>query len=88
MAANPLSIVARMKLGGLLLASRNYREAIRTYQQTISLNGNNAKAWMGLGLAYLHAGEKDLSQAAFSEAIRVDPDRRSQLAGLAESSAK
>jgi tetratricopeptide (TPR) repeat protein len=82
--ADPRSIEARMKLGGLQLANRNYAAAIQTYQKTLSLDGNNAKAWMGLGFAYLHSGQPELSRAAFAEAIRVDPSRRDQLAALAE----
>jgi cytochrome c-type biogenesis protein CcmH/NrfG len=39
---------------------------------------------MGLGFAYLHSGQPELSRAAFAEAIRVDPSRRDQLAALAE----
>jgi tetratricopeptide (TPR) repeat protein len=87
-AANPGSVAARMKLGGFQLASRSYSPAIETYQKTISLDATNAKAWIGLGMAYLHTGQQDLSRAAFAEAIRVEPARKAQLAQLAEKSAK
>ena len=83
-AANPRSIDARMKLGGLLLSSRSYAAAIQTYQQTLSLDGDNAKAWIGLGMAYLHCGQKELSRGAFEAAVRADPGRKTQLAGLME----
>lgn len=85
---NPRSIDAQMKLGGLQLSSLNYAAAIQTYQRTISLDGNNAKAWMGLGLAYLHTGQGELSRAAFGEAIRVDPSRSESLAKLMEKPAE
>ncbi|MBI4984421.1 MAG: tetratricopeptide repeat protein [Rhodocyclales bacterium] len=87
-AADPRSADAHMKLGGLLLASSDHAAAIRTYQRTISLDANNAKAWMGLGLAYLHTGQRELSQAAFDEAIRIEPSRKAQLARLAEKPAQ
>ena len=32
----------------LLLSNSNYAAAIKTYQLTIGLDANNAKAWMGL----------------------------------------
>ena len=83
-AADPRSVEARMKLGGLLLSSSDHAAAIQTYQRTISLDSNNAKAWMGLGLAYLHTGQRELSRAAFDEAIRLDPSRKDQLARLTE----
>jgi Flp pilus assembly protein TadD len=82
--ADPSSIEVRMKLGGLQLVTRNYAAAIQTYQKALSLDGNNAKAWMGLGFAYLHSGQPELSRAAFAEAIRVDPSRTAQLAALVE----
>lgn len=83
-AADPKSPAPLLKLGGLHLTSNDPVAAIRTYQRVISLDINNARAWIGLGLAYLHTGQKDLSRAAFSEAIRSDPSRRAQLASLAD----
>jgi tetratricopeptide (TPR) repeat protein len=81
-AADPKSPAAIMKLGGFLLASNDHAAAIQTYQRAISLDGNNAKAWIGLGIAYLHTGQKELSRAAFDEAVRADPSRKAQLASL------
>ena len=80
--SNPKSVGARMKLGGLLLSVGDYDVAIPTYQKAISLDGNNVRAWMGLGFAYLHTQQKELSRAAFAEAIRIDPSRKPQLAPL------
>jgi Flp pilus assembly protein TadD len=81
-ATDPASVEAQMKLGGLLLSSSDPVAAIQSYQRVLSLDANNAKAWIGLGLAYLHTGQKELSRAAFEEAVRVDPGRKTQLAGL------
>ncbi|CAG4884012.1 exported protein of unknown function [Georgfuchsia toluolica] len=88
LAADPRSIDAHMKLAGLLLVNHNYAEAIQAYQRTIGLDANNAKAWMGLGLACLHSGQRELSRAAFGEAVRIDPRRKTQLAGLIEETAE
>lgn len=85
---NPRSVTARMKLGGFQLGNNSYSSAIGTYQQTISLDANNAKAWIGLGMAYLHTGQHELSRAAFSEAIRIEPARKEQLSQLAEKPVK
>jgi tetratricopeptide (TPR) repeat protein len=87
-AADPKSAAALMKLGGLLLASNDHAAAVQTYKRAISLDSGNAKAWIGLGVAYLHTGQKDLSKAAFAEAVRADPSRKTQLAGLAEEPAQ
>jgi cytochrome c-type biogenesis protein CcmH/NrfG len=71
-----------MKLGGLQLSRQDFRSATETYKQTISLNAGNAKAWLGLGFSYLHSDQKDLTLAAFNEAIRIDPGYKDRLAML------
>lgn len=81
-AAQPESVDARMKLGGLQLSQQAFLAAAETYKQAISLNANNAKAWLGLGFSYLHSDRKDLSLAAFNEAIRIDPSYKDRLATL------
>jgi tetratricopeptide (TPR) repeat protein len=84
-AVNPRSVAAHMKLGGLLLSNNRYAEAIQTYQKLLAFDADNAMAWIALGLAYRHAGKAELSRAAFSEAVRIEPVRKAQLAGLLES---
>ncbi len=78
--AEPRSVNALMKLAGLQLYRQEFIACIETYQRTIGLDAKNAKAWLGLGFAYLHTGKNDLSLAAFNEAIRVDPANREKLA--------
>jgi tetratricopeptide (TPR) repeat protein len=81
-AAQPKSFDARMKLGGLQLSQQAFTAATDTYKQAIGLNANNAKAWVGLGFSYLHSDRKDLTLAAFNEAIRLDPSYKDRLATL------
>lgn len=78
--AQPRSVPAHMKLAGLQLYRQDFRACIETYQRTIGLDAKNAKAWLGLGFAYLHTGKNDLSLAAFNEAIRADPANKDKLA--------
>lgn len=78
--AEPRSVSAHMKLAGLQLSRQDFKACIETYQKTIGLDAKNAKAWLGLGFAYLHTGKNDLSRAAFNEAIRVDPRNKEKLA--------
>jgi tetratricopeptide (TPR) repeat protein len=78
--AEPRSVGAHMKLAGLQLYRQEFKACIETYQQTIGLDAKNAKAWLGLGFAYLHTGKNDLSLAAFNEAIRIDPGNQEKLA--------
>ena len=69
-----------MKLAGLQLSRLEFKACIDTYQRAIGLDAKNARAWLGLGFAYLHTGQNDLSLAAFNEAIRVDPSNQETLA--------
>ena len=78
--AEPRSVSAHMKLAGLQLYRQEFKASIETYQWTIGLDPQNARAWLGLGFSYLHTGNNDLSLAAFTEAIRVDPGNKEKLA--------
>ena len=80
--AEPTSVNAHMKLAGLQLSRQEFKASIATYQRAIGLDANNARAWLGLGFAYLHTGQNGLSMAAFNEAIRVDPRNQEKLAPM------
>lgn len=77
---NPTSVSAHMKLAGLQLSRQQFTACIATYQRAIGLDANNARAWLGLGFAYLHTGQDALALAAFNEAVRVDPRNQEKLA--------
>lgn len=77
---DPTSVSAYMKLAGLQLSRQQFTACIATYQRAIGLNANNARAWLGLGFAYLHTGQDALALAAFNEAVRVDPTNQEKLA--------
>ena len=80
-AAQPNAAV-RLRLAGFQLAQQQTSASIANYQQVISLDAANSTAWIGLGLAYLHSGRRELARAAFAEAIRVDPSRAEKIAPL------
>lgn len=80
--ADPRSVPAHMKLAGVNLAQNRSDAAIAHYQRVIGLDPNQAKAFIGLGIAYLHKGDKSLTRAAFAEAIRLEPEREAQLAPI------
>lgn len=71
-----------MKLAGLYITRKDYSAGTKQYQRAISLDPKNPKAWIGLGIAYLHSGDKSLTRAAWEEALRLDPARKEQLAPL------
>lgn len=80
--ADPRSVNAHMKLGGLQLSRNDFNGGIQTYQRVIGLDPKNVLAWIGLGISYLHSGRNELSRAAFDEAVRIDPSRKKQLASV------
>ena len=80
--ADPRSVAAYMKLGGVNIAQNNFSAAIAIYKHAIGLDPNNAKAFIGLGIAYLHSGDKSLTRAALEEAIRLEPARNTLLAPI------
>lgn len=79
---DPRSITAHMKIAGVQLTRNDFNGSIKTYQHVIGLDPKNALAWIGLGIAYLHTGKNELSRAAFEEAVRIDPNRKEQLASV------
>ncbi len=82
--AAPLSVEAGIKLGGLQLSRNDFSGSTQTYQHLIGIEPNNTKAWLGLGISYLHSGRNELSIAAFEEVIKIDPSRKEPLAPVIE----
>lgn len=80
--ADPRSVDAYMKLAGVNIAQNNFVAAIGIYKRAIGLDPNNAKAFIGLGISYLHSGDKSLTRAALEEALRIEPKRKEQLAPI------
>jgi tetratricopeptide (TPR) repeat protein len=80
--AEPDSIAARMRLAGFQLARQQTTACIENYHKVLSREPKNSRAWIGLGLAYLHSGRQSLARAAFEEAVGADPTRAEALAPL------
>ena len=79
-AAEPRSAVALLRLAGFQLARQQTSASIATYQRVVGLDANNVKAWLGLGLAYLHGGDKPLARACLEQAVQLDPRQKEALA--------
>jgi tetratricopeptide (TPR) repeat protein len=76
------SVDARMKLGGLHVARQEYRAGAQAFQSAIGLDPENANAFIGLAIAYLHLGQSGAAHAALEESLRLDPSRSEQVAPL------
>lgn len=77
--ADPKSIDALMKLAGIQMTRLNYSAANLTYRDVLTIDPKNARAWMGMGMCYLHSGSREMARAAFEEALRAEPSRKEQL---------
>ena len=72
-ATDPGSSLAHTRLGGALLLKQENAEAIETFRKAIMLDGDNADAFVGMAIAYLHSGDYALARASLEEAKRIDP---------------
>lgn len=77
--ADPKSVEVLMKKAGLQMTTLHYSDAIETYQKAIGLDHKNARAFIGMGICYMHVGGNTLAKAAFEEAIKIEPERKAQL---------
>jgi cytochrome c-type biogenesis protein CcmH/NrfG len=82
----PASVEAKMRLAGFLLGNQRYGDTVQTYRAVVG-DGSaepvvQAKAFVGMGVAYLHAGNRPLARASFQQAIELDPAREEQLRPL------
>lgn len=81
-AAMPDSAEAHAGLGGMLLVSAHYAEAIGQFQKAIGLQAENHRAFIGLSVAYLHRGQYGPARAALTEAQRLAPAKAQEIAPI------
>jgi len=80
--ADPKSTLAHTRLGGAYLMAQRYDNAIEEFQTSIALDADNAGAFIGLGVAYLHQGRSGQAKAALTEARRLAPDKAAEIDDL------
>ncbi|WPL19198.1 tetratricopeptide repeat protein [Thiorhodovibrio winogradskyi] len=80
--ADPSSSLAHTRLGGAYLLNQDYRAAVDQFQQAISADNQNASAFIGLGMAYIHLKQTGPAKAALGEARRLKPSQRADIDAL------
>jgi Flp pilus assembly protein TadD len=75
----PDSSLAYTRLGGVRVLRQNYTAGIKDFQQAIMLDRNNATAFVGMAVAYLHMTQQSLARAALQEAMRLDPAKKPEI---------
>ena len=78
-ARDPTSSLAFTRLGGAQLLRQEHNAAILSFRKAIMLDGNNADAFVGMAMAYLHSGDYALTRAALEEAKRIDPAKQAKV---------
>ena len=71
---DPDNAEAHARLGGMHLMLQQYSAAIESFQRAISLDGGQARAFVGMGMAYLHNGRHQLARAALERARSLRPE--------------
>ena len=61
-------------LGHLYLARGMNTEAIASFQKAVALNPNYQRGFLGLGTAYVRAGQRDLADKALHKVVALGPD--------------
>lgn len=74
---NPESYPAWINLGLICYSIENYEVAINCYQEAIGISDQDADTFYSLGLAYMGAGDLKQTAAAFSDALKLNPDHES-----------
>ena len=77
---HPDSAQLHLRLAGVQLLRQQHARAVESFQTAIRLGANEAPAFVGLGIAYLHMGRYGPSRAALEEAVRLDPNKRADVA--------
>ena len=65
---NPESAEAYAHLGGMQLLDQHYSDAVKSFQQAITLGDEGTRSFIGMGMAYVHMQQLGPARAAFVEA--------------------
>ncbi len=71
--------------GMALAKAANWKKAREAFQDCLSLDPKQARAWSGIGMSYLmqHGKERGRAEEAFARALDIDPRNDEGLAGMA-----
>lgn len=77
-----------LRLGGFYISQNRLADAITAFQSSLTKGLPSPKlesrAFLGMGIAYLHFDKPSLARAAFDEAAKIDPSRSEEIKELLE----
>ncbi|MGK7929086.1 MAG: tetratricopeptide repeat protein [Spirulina sp.] len=69
---NKLSLF--LELGNILVADRQYEEAIASYDKAVEINPNYDAAWYNRGVALYNLGRYEEAIASYDKAVEINPN--------------
>ncbi|NNJ90668.1 MAG: tetratricopeptide repeat protein [Gammaproteobacteria bacterium] len=73
---NPQSLEAHRKLMGVYLQMRDYRKAILTMQDAISLSPDDPKLYIALAILYDHSGAYEYALPILDQALKLESNNK------------
>ena len=71
--SDPKNSGAAVQLGNTYFDAERYADAIKWYQQALSINPKNADASTDLGVSYYYSNRADDALKQFENSLRIDP---------------
>jgi len=71
--SDPKNSEAAVQLGNTYFDAERYAEAIKWYEQALSLDPKNADASTDLGVSYYYTNRSDEALKQFQNSLRIDP---------------
>jgi tetratricopeptide (TPR) repeat protein len=71
--SDPKNADAAVQLGNTYFDAERYADAIKWYQQALSINPKNADASTDLGVSYYYSNRADDALKQFENSLRIDP---------------
>ncbi len=76
---NPESSESWFKLARTQMLNNRHSDSVKSYQKAISLNQDNALAFVGMAISYMHIGQYNHAKASLNEASRIDPSKKQEV---------
>jgi tetratricopeptide (TPR) repeat protein len=71
--SDPKNVGAMVQLGNTYFDAERYADAIKWYEQALSLDPKNADASTDLGVSYYYTNRADDALKQFEQSLRIDP---------------
>jgi len=76
---NPASAESWFKLARTQMLNNQHSNSVKSYQKAITLDKDNALAFVGMAISYMHIGQYNHAKASLTEASRIDPSKKAEV---------